>query len=521
MDKNSNNSKMDSNSNTTMKRIIHKTDNDIPTDIRGDRHPFYSQLIKDHQAEYQKKDTTTKRKTDIINNVKKACEKNNCRFYYQEDGTYYQQQEVTKIREKIKKALGYKKNKNKNKKTSSNEMASSADTISSTNNSSTLLAKKTKMAASGLIILSKGGTRDNSELIGEEGEEREVEGREELNVEAGKKEEQKEEQKEDAMKEYENKEEDNLISQEDILIDDNETMQSHESGTVDVNEEESKEENETPLKRCASQQKRPNESFNASSIEVTPLKDCGRQKRRKQGDNSESNVSKEENETVKGSGAVAVSNESMCKRKKEEEVKVILKRNKDDGTYNIVLPPIKAPSSDPQLPDNKWSFDKTSRVLLVKFNGDVTIKDEMFLLKMMERDDITVVSEGLIDEIDKNVFTFKAINNEAGILEHNKFHLFEKIKQGIYSEIDGDYVMTISDYINYLENRNKNYVLRGTVNGEKVEKRVNGAKTVIYLTDFEMKDTLRSMKLDFKKKFKLPGLMPGGSHCMLESVRRL
>ena len=87
--------------------------------------------------------------------------------------------------------------------------------------------------------------------------------------------------------------------------------------------------------------------------------------------------------------------------------------------------------------------------------------------------------------------------------------------------MDGDYSMTISEYINYLKNRDETYVLRGKVNGEDIRKEVDGKKTVIYLTDFEMKNYLHGMENDLKKTFKLPGLMPGGSHCMLESVRTL
>ena len=216
----------------------------------------------------------------------------------------------------------------------------------------------------------------------------------------------------------------------------------------------------------------------------------------------------------------SVSNERASMRERKAEVKVRVKQIKSNS-YCIVLDPFEVPPSDPELPDNKWWFDSTSRVMHVKFNGVVTDQDKMNMLKMMERDDITVVSEGLIDETDMNNFSVPAIKNEAELFHHKKFHLFEKNEQGICSEIDGDYSMRISEYMDYLEDRNRTYVLKGTLNGKNITKEVDGKKTVIYLTDFEMKDSLRSMKTDFKETFKLPGLMPGGSHCMLKSVRRL
>ena len=48
--------------------------------------------------------------------------------------------------------------------------------------------------------------------------------------------------------------------------------------------------------------------------------------------------------------------------------------------------------------------------LLVKFNGvGVTDQDKIHMLKMMERDDATAVSEGSIDATDVNNFSLKAI----------------------------------------------------------------------------------------------------------------
>ena len=131
-----------------MKIRIDKRDSDIRTDIKGARHPFYSNLIKSNKPEYNNNNITSERKTEIIDNIKKICEENNHRFIY-EDGNYYKQERM-KIRSKIKKALW--------------------------SNNSGLAAKqidKTKMAASALCSLSKGGTGDNCEEIREEGDEEE------------------------------------------------------------------------------------------------------------------------------------------------------------------------------------------------------------------------------------------------------------------------------------------------------------------------------------------------------------
>ena len=69
----------------------------------------------------------------------------------------------------------------------------------------------------------------------------------------------------------------------------------------------------------------------------------------------------------------------------------------------LPINPLNPPDSVPTCPSTefcKWSFDETSRVLLANFvikegNIHVTNEDELFLHQMMERTDITVISENL------------------------------------------------------------------------------------------------------------------------------
>ena len=64
------------------------------------------------------------------------------------------------------------------------------------------------------------------------------------------------------------------------------------------------------------------------------------------------------------------------------------------------LPPTDQVQTPPSTKYCSWTFDSQSRILLASFQkleGKVTVtnEDEAFLLKMMERDDITVISENL------------------------------------------------------------------------------------------------------------------------------
>ena len=126
----------------------------------------------------------------------------------------------------------------------------------------------------------------------------------------------------------------------------------------------------------------------------------------------------------------------------------------------------------PKLPETnfcKWTFDEKSRVLLANFreyagkNGGKIIvdsDDEDFLFKMMERDDVTVISEGLADAINSSLWSREYIEGCIGTEYHHKFRGFETIcnngsgdQKPAPTEKEGWYSMKVSDYFNYLEQR--------------------------------------------------------------------
>ncbi len=141
------------------------------------------------------------------------------------------------------------------------------------------------------------------------------------------------------------------------------------------------------------------------------------------------------------------------------------------------LQPLPSPPPLPDFPDTgfcQWSFDETSRVLLAKFlpfKGEklfgkimVNPEDERFLLRMMERDDITVISEGLADEINASLWTKDYITGCIGSEYHHKFRAFQKQSRAVtkgdsttmieyHDEQSGWYSMKVASYFEYLEKR--------------------------------------------------------------------
>jgi hypothetical protein len=121
-----------------------------------------------------------------------------------------------------------------------------------------------------------------------------------------------------------------------------------------------------------------------------------------------------------------------------------------------------------------WSFDQTTRVLLANFLAPaakhdgkviVTRDDKEFLLDMMQRDDITVISEGLAGSVTESfLLDQNYIKTSIGSQYHHKVKEFRKTSvkprgcvltgetDGLYDETKW-HSMTFRDYFTYLEVR--------------------------------------------------------------------
>jgi hypothetical protein len=187
----------------------------------------------------------------------------------------------------------------------------------------------------------------------------------------------------------------------------------------------------------------------------------------------------------------------------------------------------------PEFPDTglcKWSFDPNSRVVRAKFHGStITLEDEKFLLHMMERDDISLISEGLVKGLDRNQWRLSSIASLFGIDDYyHKFRRFNKLhlsdSKCTYKEVDGMLSMRIRDYFSYLELR-RGFLEHGSgdhlfsfLNHEGAERTIDLTNTVIYMIDLDMVQLLPTLYKDFESKFRLTGILPGGHHCLMNHV---
>lgn len=256
-------------------------------------------------------------------------------------------------------------------------------------------------------------------------------------------------------------------------------------------------------------------------------------------------------------------------------------QQQENGSNEPLAPPNPLPPF-PATYDCRWTYDETSRVLLAKFHSDSRIInpiDEIFLLKMMERDDITVVSEGLADRFDTNLWNLEYIDRCVGESYYHKIRVFNqvdiadddkgedtndadegdyedmwgekkesegmkkcKINRITHKEQNGFQSMKIRDYISYLkrrqavllQNNTKEpdvYAVLGIDSDDSVidpmfhftpfdgsEKAIHVVDSVLYLIDFDLMKLLPVLYENMVKSFRLPGLLPGGIHCMMNLV---
>lgn len=125
------------------------------------------------------------------------------------------------------------------------------------------------------------------------------------------------------------------------------------------------------------------------------------------------------------------------------------------------LRPLPPPPPLPKFPETghcTWSYNNDTRVVLANFHSETLhYDDQNFLLRMMERDDITVISEGLAGNLDQPLWTVGSISDRIGSDFHHKIRVFRKSRYKVGKEEFEDFVetkewykMRVSDYLKYL-----------------------------------------------------------------------
>jgi len=156
----------------------------------------------------------------------------------------------------------------------------------------------------------------------------------------------------------------------------------------------------------------------------------------------------------------------------------------------------------------------------------VTCNEKLYLGKLMERDDITVVCEGLFSQLERVKDFLDVVDHALGNEPHNKIRKFVRMKEADdfyrYSECEGYMSMKVSDYLRYLNmhqaggSHNKRFTF---VDAEGKSHTIKMEDTVYYLTDVDMPKVLHEVEEQYWWTFKIQEILPAGAWCMMNHVR--
>jgi hypothetical protein len=147
----------------------------------------------------------------------------------------------------------------------------------------------------------------------------------------------------------------------------------------------------------------------------------------------------------------------------------------------------------------------------------------------MERDDVTVVSTGIVSSpgLNPEKWSVRYISNVLNDQYLHKIRRFDIVVNGDLrscSECDTMLSMKAVDYNRYIVQRERvkdnpttnkymEYVdFEGTVLSLNVE------TTLLYLIDLDVGKMLPDRYAEFKTHMRLPEVLPGGAHCMMSAV---
>lgn len=196
-------------------------------------------------------------------------------------------------------------------------------------------------------------------------------------------------------------------------------------------------------------------------------------------------------------------------------------------------PPPPPPSPMPRTGNCNWAYDEANRVFTADFRnhgGPIDPIDEDFMLKVMERDDLTLISDGLLDPrgLKPHLWTMKNIAGTYGDDFFHKFRRFDTVfdeKGGaIVLEKDSLYSMRMIDYGLYLQKREE--VPDGVENDSKFcfkdhlgkDHEIDVQKSALYCIDLDMKKSVKEIYDDFLRNFRMASILPGGEHCLMNKV---
>ena len=182
----------------------------------------------------------------------------------------------------------------------------------------------------------------------------------------------------------------------------------------------------------------------------------------------------------------------------------------------------------PKLNDGvEWRYDEEQRIVTVDFSKVTVIneKHKLYLAEIMERDDITVISDGLVRPVDDLLHVLDCFERENKDTPFGYIRQFNRIVTGedeTYEEVsDGHLTMAVSDYVEYIRILTGDHPDKPFSYKDQDGHIITVEKTsdvVFYMLDIFMPRLFTSFNNEFESNFKMKELLPGGEWCMLNPV---
>ena len=187
----------------------------------------------------------------------------------------------------------------------------------------------------------------------------------------------------------------------------------------------------------------------------------------------------------------------------------------------------------PELNDGVvWSYDHARRIVLGKFTNvtDIHWRHKRYIGEIMERDDLTLIMEGLVANLCAKMEGLKLLLKELrldfGNEVYHNYRRFDRVTddEGFVTyrtTNSGVTPLKVKDYVRYLttwmgESPSSPFSYKDE-NGLEV-KFDSATDVVFYMLDVDMTEYLTKINSSFETEFKMKEILPGGAWCMVNSV---
>ena len=178
-----------------------------------------------------------------------------------------------------------------------------------------------------------------------------------------------------------------------------------------------------------------------------------------------------------------------------------------------------------------WSYDETSRIVIANCSNvrDIHWRHKQYIGQLMERDDVTLIMEGLVSNLASKIkdlnLLMKELRVSFGEKTYHNFRIYRRVQDGsvvTYKPAEKFVTpMKVKDYVRYLNTlmgENPDHLFSYVNDKGREIKFKKATDVVLYMLDIDMTHNLLNLNAAFNSEFKMKEILPGGKWCMLNQI---